>query len=44
MPKSAVTYRNPRRLSLERKKEISEQMKPINKRIYDEKMLDNIRK
>ena len=32
MPKSAVTYRKPRKISLERKKAISEQMKYINKK------------
>ena len=43
MPKSVVTYRKPRKLSLERKKLISEQMNYINKKRNDEKMLDNIR-
>ncbi|MBR5977332.1 MAG: hypothetical protein IK046_06045 [Clostridia bacterium] len=43
MPKSVVTFRKPRRISMERKKAISEQMKSINERRNDEKMLDNIR-
>ena len=43
MPKSVVTYRKPRKLSLERKKSISEQMNYINKKRNDEKMLDNVR-
>ena len=43
MPKSAVTYRKPRRLSQERKKAISKQMRSINERRNDEKMPDNIR-
>ena len=32
MPKSVVAYRKPRKLSLERKKSISEQMNYINKK------------
>ena len=43
MPKSVVTYRKPRKLSLERKKSISEQMNYINKKRNDEKMFDNVR-
>ena len=43
MPKSVVTYRKPRKLSLERKKSISEQMNYINKKRNDEKMIDNVR-
>ena len=41
MPKSAVTYRKPRRISDERRAEISEQMKAINKSNYN-KLIKNI--